>query len=75
MQSWQAQPHLLLLHWFEDFDDAPVLIDHIDALKDLAVLAPPNLADHLIVVLLPAEAKQAGIGGQQVPAIYSLDVG
>ena len=61
MQSWQAQPHLLLLHRLEDFDDALVVVDHIDALKHLAVLAPPNLADHLIVILLPAAAHQVGL--------------
>ena len=52
-----------------------MVIDHINALKDLAVLAPPNLADHLIIVLLPTEAWQAGVGGQLVLAIYSLKWG
>ena len=46
--------HLLLLDRLEDLDDALLVADDVDALEDLAILAAPDLAHHLIVVLVPA---------------------
>jgi hypothetical protein len=37
--------------------DALLLLANMHALKDLAVLAAPNLSDDLVVVLVAAEAR------------------
>ena len=46
---------LLLFDGLEDFDDAFLIIDDVDALKDLAVFASPHFPDHLVIVLIPAQ--------------------
>lgn len=43
--------HLFLLDGLEDFDDAALVVEHVDALKHLRVLASPNFANNLIVIL------------------------
>lgn len=45
--------NLLFLHRLKDFDDASFIGGHIDAFKNLAVLAPPDFPNHLIIVLVP----------------------
>ena len=45
--------YLFLLHRLQDLDDAPLLVLYIDALKNLAVLAPPDFPYDLVVVLVP----------------------
>ena len=43
---------LLLLDRLQDLDDALGAAPDVDALEDFAVLAPPDLADHLVVLLV-----------------------
>mmetsp|Transcript_12929 Transcript_12929/g.36903 ORF Transcript_12929/g.36903 Transcript_12929/m.36903 type:complete len:382 (-) Transcript_12929:17-1162(-) len=43
---------LLLLDGLKDLDDALGVAPDVDSLEDLAVLAPPDLADHLVVLLV-----------------------
>jgi hypothetical protein len=54
LENFDFSANLLLLDWFEDFDDAFLLIDDIDALEDFAVLSTTNLANNFIVILLTA---------------------
>ena len=51
-------PYLLLLNRFEDLYDAFLLVSDVDALKYLAVFAPANLPDDLIIVLVSADHQQ-----------------
>ena len=49
---------LLLLDRLEDLDDALGVAPDVDALKDLTVFAPADLADYLIVLLVaPVHGK------------------
>jgi hypothetical protein len=44
--------YLLFLHRLEDLNNAFLIIDNIDALKDFTVFPPSNFPDNLIVILL-----------------------
>lgn len=48
--------HLLLFYWLQDFYDALLVVDCVDALKDLAVLSSAHFAHHFIVVLVPTSS-------------------
>ena len=49
---------LLLLDGLEDLDDALGVAPDVDALKDLTVLAPTDLADYLVILLVaPVHGK------------------
>lgn len=48
--------HLFLLHRLKDLDDTFLVVSGVDPLENLAVLAPPHLAHHFIVVLAPVRA-------------------
>ena len=50
MQDLDLTLYLLLLDGFEDFDDAFLIVDDVDALKDFRVLSAANLADDLVVL-------------------------
>lgn len=45
---------LLLLDRLQNFDYALLVVNDVDSLEHLTVLATPNLADDLIVVLIAA---------------------
>jgi hypothetical protein len=65
---------LLLLDGLQNLDDALGIAPDVDALEDLAVLAPPDLADDLVVLLVtPVHGK-----GLVVPVIsgpVDVDIG
>src|SRR5579859_6407390 len=44
---------LLLLDWFEDFDDAFLVVGDVDAFKHFGILSPPNLPHNLVVIGVP----------------------
>lgn len=48
---------LLLFHRLEYFNNTPLLVLDIDALKDLTILSSPNLPYHFVVVLIPAQGS------------------
>lgn len=50
LQNLDFSLYLLLLDGLEHFDNAFLVVDHIDALKHLRVLSAANLADHLVVL-------------------------
>ena len=50
LQDLDFSLYLLLLDGLEDFDDAFLVVDDIDALEDLRVFSAPNLADHFVVL-------------------------
>jgi hypothetical protein len=49
LQNLDLALYLLLLNRLEDFDNAFLVVDDVDALEDLRVLSTPNLPDHLVV--------------------------
>ena len=49
LQNLDFTLDLLLLDGLEDLDDAFLVVDDVDALKDLGVLSAANLADNLVV--------------------------
>lgn len=71
-QSWSpanpaplplASSHLQSLHhqWdthLEDFHNHPLIVGDVDGLKHLTVLASPELANQLVVVLIAAGTKR-----------------
>jgi hypothetical protein len=59
LQNLDLAPDLLLLNRLQDLDHTSLIIYHIDSLKNLAVLSPPNLADDLVVLLISAAAISA----------------
>ena len=52
LQDLDLALDLLLLDGLEDLDDAALLVDRVVAVKDLRVLAAPDLAHHLVVLLV-----------------------
>lgn len=50
LQDLNLPLDFLLLDWFEDFDDAFVVVGDVDSLKDFRVLAPSNLPHNLIII-------------------------
>ncbi len=51
--GWMNANYLLLLHRFQDFDDALLIVDCVDALKHLTILASAHFSHNLVVVLVP----------------------
>ena len=49
LQNLDLALYLLLLDRLEDFDDAFLVVDDVDALKHLRVLSAADFADHLVV--------------------------
>jgi hypothetical protein len=50
LQDLDLALYLLLLNRLQDLDDAFLVVDDVDALKNLGVFPAANLADHLIVL-------------------------
>jgi hypothetical protein len=46
--------HLFFLDGLQDFYDALLIASDVHALKHLAILAAPHLANYLVVILVPA---------------------
>jgi hypothetical protein len=51
LQDFELTLDLLLLDGLQDLDDAALVGDDVEPLKHLAVLAAPDLAHHLVVIL------------------------
>lgn len=51
LQNLDLSSDLVLLHWFENFDDDSLIVLSVDALVDFRVLSTTNLLDDLVVVL------------------------
>jgi hypothetical protein len=49
LQDLDLALYLLLLDRLQDFDDAFLVVDDVDALKDLRVFSPADLANNLVV--------------------------
>lgn len=52
LQDLDLPLDLLLLHGLQDLDHAALLVDGVVAVEDLAVLAAPDLAHNLVVLLV-----------------------
>lgn len=48
----EMKHNLLLLDWFENFDDAPFVVCYIYTFKDLTVFSPSHFSNNLIVILI-----------------------
>ena len=64
LQDLELALDLLLFNGLEDLDNAALVCDNIEPLKHLAVLAAPNLAHHLIVILQAGQQGQLTNGGR-----------
>jgi hypothetical protein len=74
LQDLDLTLYLLLLDRLEDLDDAFLVVDHIDALKNLRVLSAANLADYL-VVLKHAPGNVDGVVVPVRPGHVRVDIG
>lgn len=45
--------NLLLLDWFQDFDDAFLVVGDVDAFKYFRILSPANLPHNLVIIRIP----------------------
>ena len=60
LQDLDFSLDLLLLHGLQDLDDTPLLVVDVDALEHLTVLATADLANDLVVLLVPAQRWKGG---------------
>jgi hypothetical protein len=49
--------NLLLLYWFQDFDDTFLLICDVDSLEYFRVLSPSDFSYNLVIICVPASAS------------------
>lgn len=78
LEDFDLALYLLLLDGLEHFDDALLVVDDVDALEDLGVLAPPDLAhDFVVLEHAPAnvDAVVVPVGAGHVCVDVGVDAG
>jgi hypothetical protein len=55
------QFYLFLFDRLENLDDALLVVHNVNTFKHFAVLAPANLSDNFIVVLIPVEERDVNV--------------
>jgi hypothetical protein len=58
LQDFYLSTNLLLLDWLQDLDHTARIIHHVDSFKHLTVLAPADLPDDFVVLLIPVSAPR-----------------
>ncbi len=53
--------YLFLFNRLENLDDALLVVHNVNTFKHFAVLAPANLSDNFIVVLIPAQERDVNV--------------